>query len=185
MKRTLGIVFAAAVAGAFAGGLIGVLLDGGSDEATAPAAAASDSVDRLAARGRPRPHRRADLQPRRARRRRDQRHADAGRPTDVLHARRDPEGRRARLRLRHRQAGRHRHQQPRRPEREPASAWASTAACRTPPGSWAPTRRATSPSSGWRRPWPPSTRWRSTMRVRSGSATPSTRSAIRSASTGR
>jgi S1-C subfamily serine protease len=40
MKRTLGIVFAAAVAGAFAGGLIGVLLDGGSDEATAPAAAA-------------------------------------------------------------------------------------------------------------------------------------------------
>ena len=41
MKRTLGIVFAAAVAGAFAGGLIGVLLDGGSDEATAPAAAAT------------------------------------------------------------------------------------------------------------------------------------------------
>ena len=41
MKRTLGIVFAAALAGAFAGGLIGVLLDGGSDEATAPAAAAT------------------------------------------------------------------------------------------------------------------------------------------------
>ena len=41
MKRTLGIVFAAAVAGAFAGGLIGVLLDGGSDETTAPAAAAT------------------------------------------------------------------------------------------------------------------------------------------------
>jgi S1-C subfamily serine protease len=41
MKRTLGIVFAAAVAGAFAGGLIGVLLDGGSDEATAPAVAAT------------------------------------------------------------------------------------------------------------------------------------------------
>jgi S1-C subfamily serine protease len=42
MKRTLAIVFAAAVVGAFAGGLIGVLLDGGSDEGTAPAAAATE-----------------------------------------------------------------------------------------------------------------------------------------------
>jgi S1-C subfamily serine protease len=40
MKRTLGIVLAAAVTGAFAGGLIGVLLDGGSDEGTTTAAAA-------------------------------------------------------------------------------------------------------------------------------------------------
>jgi putative serine protease PepD len=41
MKRTLGIVFAAAVVGALAGGLIGVLLDGGSGEGAAPAAAAT------------------------------------------------------------------------------------------------------------------------------------------------
>ena len=41
MKRTLGIVFAAAVVGAFAGGLIGVLLDGGSNEGATPAAAAT------------------------------------------------------------------------------------------------------------------------------------------------
>ncbi|MFL5931543.1 MAG: S1C family serine protease [Gaiellaceae bacterium] len=41
MTRTLGIVFAAAVVGAFAGGLIGVLLDGGSNEGATPAAAAT------------------------------------------------------------------------------------------------------------------------------------------------
>jgi S1-C subfamily serine protease len=41
MKRTLGIVFAAAVVGAFAGGLIGVLLDGGPDEGGTAAAAAT------------------------------------------------------------------------------------------------------------------------------------------------
>jgi S1-C subfamily serine protease len=41
MKRTLGIVFAAAVVGAFAGGLIGVLLNGGPDEGGTAAAAAT------------------------------------------------------------------------------------------------------------------------------------------------
>lgn len=41
MKRTLGIVFAAAVVGALAGGLIGVLLDGGPDERGTAAAAAT------------------------------------------------------------------------------------------------------------------------------------------------
>jgi uncharacterized protein YcfJ len=46
MKRTLGIVFAAAVVGAFAGGLIGVLLDGGSNE-SATAAAAGPERPRL------------------------------------------------------------------------------------------------------------------------------------------
>jgi S1-C subfamily serine protease len=41
MTRTLGIVFAAAVVGAFAGGLIGVLLDGGANEGATAAAAAA------------------------------------------------------------------------------------------------------------------------------------------------
>jgi S1-C subfamily serine protease len=41
MKRTFGIVLAAALAGALAGGLIGVLLDGGSEAGTTPASAAT------------------------------------------------------------------------------------------------------------------------------------------------
>jgi S1-C subfamily serine protease len=51
VKRTLGIVLAAAVAGAFAGGLIGVLLDGGSDAGTTPTAAAAAPVQTPARRG--------------------------------------------------------------------------------------------------------------------------------------
>jgi S1-C subfamily serine protease len=51
MKRTLGIVLAAAVAGAFAGGLIGVLLDGGSEASATAAAAAGPSQTQPVGRG--------------------------------------------------------------------------------------------------------------------------------------